>query len=405
MKTTNISFICEDLSRVDEIGSATYAFGGENLNSLADNIVILVLEEKIGGELTGMETLAKAIGAKLLFFFGNDAKLCLKPSTTLQKVLLYLQRKAKFAPIKNMIRHLYPFTFNLNKMEDIYIISSGGCAFPRGGKSIAFVHTPPRVFSDLYTKYKIEMQKKSPMAVLILPFIKLFYNTLYKISIYRTFKILSISETVSNRLDSFYNIKSDVIYQGIELGEFQQGNFEKYFLWLSRIERFKNPMFAISAFSIFYHKRKDFKLVIAGTIEDDVFMEELKSITRDEKLPIEFVTNRNYYEIKHLLSNCYCLLYTSINEDFGRVPLEAMASCKPVISINSGGPTETIVDGVTGYLVESFQEMSEKMERIANDSKEAIMMGHNARKHVEEHFSVERYTDDLINVLEKLIQT
>ena len=38
------------------------------------------------------------------------------------------------------------------------------------------------------------------------------------------------------------------------------------------------------------------------------------------------------------------------NEHFGIVPLEAMLAGRPVLACNSGGPVESIIHGVTGYL-------------------------------------------------------
>jgi glycosyltransferase involved in cell wall biosynthesis len=44
-------------------------------------------------------------------------------------------------------------------------------------------------------------------------------------------------------------------------------------------------------------------------------------------------------------------------EDFGIIPLEAMASGRPVVAFAKGGALETVIDGVTGVL---FAEQSEE---------------------------------------------
>ena len=62
-------------------------------------------------------------------------------------------------------------------------------------------------------------------------------------------------------------------------------------------------------------------------------------------------------EKEELLRDCTCVIYTPENEHFGIVPLEAMAAGKPVIACNSGGPVESIVDGITGILCEPTPEV------------------------------------------------
>lgn len=59
-----------------------------------------------------------------------------------------------------------------------------------------------------------------------------------------------------------------------------------------------------------------------------------------------------------ILSQSICILYTPEDEHFGIVPLEAMQYRKPVIACDSGGPKETVVHGVTGYLCESTAEVN-----------------------------------------------
>lgn len=94
------------------------------------------------------------------------------------------------------------------------------------------------------------------------------------------------------------------------------------------------------------------------------------------------------------------------DEHFGIVPLEAMAAHKPVIGCNSGGPVETIKDGVTGFLCKPIPlEFSLAMARLIRDPEMAVSMGGEARKHVSESFSTrifgQRLNRYVIDVTEK----
>jgi len=80
------------------------------------------------------------------------------------------------------------------------------------------------------------------------------------------------------------------------------------------------------------------------------------------------------------------------NEHFGIVPLEAMAAYKLVIACNSGGPVESIKNGVTGFLSSPTpQEFSSAMANLINDPQEAEKMGNEARRHVVESFSTKTF--------------
>jgi glycosyltransferase involved in cell wall biosynthesis len=56
-------------------------------------------------------------------------------------------------------------------------------------------------------------------------------------------------------------------------------------------------------------------------------------------------------QLGHLYSRCKAAIQTAIDEDFGIIPVEAMASGKPCIAVNEGGFRETIINGKTGILV------------------------------------------------------
>jgi alpha-1,3/alpha-1,6-mannosyltransferase len=76
------------------------------------------------------------------------------------------------------------------------------------------------------------------------------------------------------------------------------------------------------------------------------------------------------------------LLYTPENEHFGIVPVEAMyCGCIP-LACNSGGPTESIKDGVTGYLLDAddIKKWAEKLEEIFKSPEKLKSMKGASRK-------------------------
>ena len=61
-------------------------------------------------------------------------------------------------------------------------------------------------------------------------------------------------------------------------------------------------------------------------------------------------------ELIDLYANCKGFLTTSIDEDFGMTPVEAMAAGKPAIAPNEGGYKETIINEETGILINDINE-------------------------------------------------
>lgn len=61
------------------------------------------------------------------------------------------------------------------------------------------------------------------------------------------------------------------------------------------------------------------------------------------------------------------MLYTPTEEHFGIVPIESMGRGVPVVAINNGGPRETVLDEVTGFLCENLElEWALKMKALVN---------------------------------------
>lgn len=67
-------------------------------------------------------------------------------------------------------------------------------------------------------------------------------------------------------------------------------------------------------------------------------------------MQIRFLPSFTDHQRAALLAACTALIYTPSNEHFGIVPLEAMASGRPVIACNNGGPVESVIHNRTGFL-------------------------------------------------------
>lgn len=109
-----------------------------------------------------------------------------------------------------------------------------------------------------------------------------------------------------------------------------------------------------------------------------------------------------------LLSCATILLYTPAHEHFGIVPVEAMYYGLPVLATNTGGPLETIVDGVTGWLrqPDDVAGWADVMRKVLCEMDETsrLGIGQDGRARVEEKFSACAMTSQLTKELDKMFE-
>jgi len=195
-------------------------------------------------------------------------------------------------------------------------------------------------------------------------------------------------------------------------------NYDHIFVSLNRYERKKEIGLAINALaqlkqSIGNNNSDKILLVIAGGYDHRVkenveYLIELQQLAsslnliwssnKDEnkKIDIIFRISISNEERQELLRVATALLYTPANEHFGIVPLEAMYMQTPVIAVNSGGPLETIIDGITGYLCEQKpNDFCNAMKKFINDRNSSSLMGKHGKEHVVKNFTSTSMTKNL----------
>ena len=92
---------------------------------------------------------------------------------------------------------------------------------------------------------------------------------------------------------------------------------------------------------------------------------------------------------------------SAMGEGFGIVYVEAALAGRPSIAARSGGQTDIVIDGYTGWLVDSNSEkIAELLETLINDRVEIKIKGANARKHALSKFSYKRFATNMLKVIE-----
>lgn len=263
-----------------------------------------------------------------------------------------------------------------------------------------YCHTPNREAFDLY---EWRQKRRNPISQTIFwatiqPFKLLESRTVPRIE-----HIFTNSKNSQGRITKYLKRSSEVLHPGVDLEKFSSKPSERYFLYPSRIAPEKDLEYAVEAFKLFANRQnpkpgaskpetQNWKLIMAGALskrpEHAAYLKKLRSISTPD---IEIRTNVGDWEMRDLYARSTAVLFTPVNEDYGLVPLEAMASGKPCIAKNEGGPKETIQDGRDGFLINSIWEMAGKMELLAKDPERCSQMGKAGRAKVERDFTWEKF--------------
>jgi glycosyltransferase involved in cell wall biosynthesis len=244
---------------------------------------------------------------------------------------------------------------------DVLVISSEGVGdffvFRNHSRPIVcYCLTPLKIIHDTYTRARyIKSNPRDRSKYFI--FSNLF-KFLDKLAWHYYDHVICISEETRSRVlraGLSCPEKLEVIHPGLDINRMRPSSkFGSYFLIPGRIMWQKNIELGIQAFKAYRQRfAEDKNLVIAGMVDEksQPYLEKLFDISNGDP-GIQFVIDPSDEKLFSLYRESYAVLFTSLNEDWGMVPLEAMGFGKPVVSVNRGGPLESIIQGKTGFLIE-----------------------------------------------------
>jgi glycosyltransferase involved in cell wall biosynthesis len=232
----------------------------------------------------------------------------------------------------------------------------------------------------------------------------------------------AISEYQKGQYNDLVNAEN-VVYHGIDVEEYpvkEEPDKGSYLFTIGRVTRDKGQDRAIEI-----AKKTGSKLIIAGCVQNkSVDREFFAGLKNSIDLSIEVGKNpvdNDYYArvIKPLLDCDKQIIYIGEissghkrqwyrharatlfpiqwGEPFGLVLVESMACGTPVIAFNRGAVPEIVVDGKTGFVVDSMNTMIDAVDRI--DS----INPRECREHVQNHFSIKSMAGNYSGLYHQII--
>ncbi len=232
--------------------------------------------------------------------------------------------------------------FDLSGFDLVISVSASfakGVITKPGTRHICYCLTPPRFLWDNSQRFAREFGFPFFIRGLMPPFIS--YLRLWdQQASDRVDEYWHISNFVGERIKKYYKRESKLIYPFVDTRKFTvsclQFTDDNFFLMVGRLVSYKKFDVAIRAFN---ELGLNLKIIGAGP--------ESGRLKKMAKRNIEFTGPVSDQDLSEYYQQCRALIFPQ-EEDFGIVPLESMASGRPVIAYRGGGALETVAEGKTG---------------------------------------------------------
>ncbi len=266
------------------------------------------------------------------------------------------------------------------------VISSSHCAaksvvVPGRARHICYCHSPMRYAWDQFDSY-FGPDQVGPVASKLLRPVLARLARWDSATAGRVDRYVANSHYVAGRIRRYYNCGSTVVYPPVDTAFYRPDPArtpEQYFLVVSALVPYKRLDVAIRACGA---AGATLKIVGKGPEEP-----RLRRLAESAGADVEFAGWLADEQIRTLYQGSRAVLMPGV-EDFGMVPVEAQACGRPIVALAEGGAVESVIDGVTGMLVQdrSVEAFAAALREVSARAFDSAVI----RRHAES-FSKERF--------------
>jgi glycosyltransferase involved in cell wall biosynthesis len=211
--------------------------------------------------------------------------------------------------------------------------AKGVIAMP-DAQHLCYCHSPMRYVWDHYHDYRAEAGLAARMVMpLVSPGLRQWDVT----SAARVDTIVANSHFISRRIRRAWRRESTVVHPPVEVDLFRPSDeIDPAYLWVGQMTAYKRADIVVDAFN-----RLGLPLLMVGDGE------QAARLRRRAGPNITIRDRLNFDELRRAYARCRALVFAA-EEDFGIVPVEAMAAGRPVIAYGRAGVLDSVIPEETG---------------------------------------------------------
>lgn len=227
-----------------------------------------------------------------------------------------------------------------------------GVITPPGALHVCYCHSPMRYLWDHYQDYRASAGRLTRAAM---PWLFHRLRNWDYASAARVDRFVANSTFIKSRIEKAYRRDASVVHPPVAVELFKPSNeVTDRYLWVGQMTAYKRADLAMEAFN-----KLGLPLLMVGDGE------MAADIRRRAGPNITIKTRLNFDELRKAYAQCRALVFTA-EEDFGIIPVEAMASGRPVLAYGRGGVCDSVTADESGILfdAQSVDCLIDAVERL-----------------------------------------